>query len=95
MVARDIWDVEAGSSSLPTPTKTRQVSSEACRVFLFERDLKDERHRATLRWSVVTASDQAPAGARIEPLRAKKKHFFGSAFLMKFLPYGTSEIASL
>ena len=29
--------------------------------------MKDERHRATVRWTVVTASDQAPAGARVEP----------------------------
>ena len=30
------------------------------------RDLKDERYRATVRWTVVTASDQAPAGARVK-----------------------------
>ena len=38
-------------------------------LFLFgthEWDSKDERHRATVRWTVVTASDQAPAGARVE-----------------------------
>ena len=35
--------------------------------FLLHRGSKDERHRATVRWTVVTASDQAPAGARVEP----------------------------
>ena len=28
-------------------------------------DSKDERHRATVRWTVATASDQSPAAARI------------------------------
>ena len=31
-----------------------------------EEDLKDERYRATVRWTVATASDQAPAGARVK-----------------------------
>ena len=37
-------------------------------LFFFapEQDAKDERYRATVRWTVATASDQAPAGARIE-----------------------------
>ena len=35
--------------------------------FLLHRGSKDERHRATVRWTVATASDQAPAGARVEP----------------------------
>ncbi len=49
------------------------IYSESRQRFLFclfgthEWDSKDERHRATVRWTVVTASDQAPAGARIEP----------------------------
>ena len=34
--------------------------------FWAKTDSKDERHRATVRWTVATASDQAPAGARIE-----------------------------
>ena len=45
------------------------VSSRRGISFL-RRDSKDERHRATVRWTVATASDQAPAGARIESLRA-------------------------
>ena len=36
-------------------------------LFLLHRGSKDERHRATVRWTVATASDQAPAGARVEP----------------------------
>ena len=39
-------------------------------LFFGARDSKDERHRATVRWTVVTASDQAAAAARIESLRA-------------------------
>ena len=35
--------------------------------FLLHRGSKDERYRATVRWTVATASDQAPAGARVEP----------------------------
>ena len=38
--------------------------------FFGARDSKDERYRATVRWTVVTASDQAAAAARIESLRA-------------------------
>ena len=40
----------------------------ACCFYL--RDSKDERHRATVRWTVVTASDQTPAGVRIESLHS-------------------------
>ena len=48
---------------------TRQGSA----VFLFSvRDSKDERYRATLRWSVVTVSDQTPAGVQIESLAARQ-----------------------
>ena len=36
-------------------------------LFFYQgQDLKDERYRATVRWTVVTASDQAPAGARVK-----------------------------
>ena len=35
-------------------------------------DLKDERYRATVRWTVVTASDQATAVARIESLTLRQ-----------------------
>ena len=37
----------------------------------FIQDLKDERHRATVRWTVATASDQAAAAARIDSLAAR------------------------
>ncbi len=37
--------------------------------WLFMWDLKDERYRATVRWTVVTASDQATAVARIKSHR--------------------------
>ena len=37
-----------------------------CFSFFIVKDLKDERYRATVRWTVVTASDQAPAGARVK-----------------------------
>ena len=36
-------------------------------------DSKDERHRATVRWTVATASDQAPAGARIESCLGRQR----------------------
>ena len=35
-----------------------------------KRDLKDERYRASVRWTLATASDQAPAGARIKSLHS-------------------------
>ena len=34
--------------------------------FCAKTDSKDERNRATVRWTVATASDQAPAAARVE-----------------------------
>ena len=55
-------------SSPTTGTNKKGIASAV--PFLFgthEWDSKDERHRATVRWTVVTASDQAPAGARVEP----------------------------
>ena len=38
--------------------------------------MKDERYRASVRWTLATASDQAPAGARVESLQVhqNKKH---------------------
>ena len=50
---------------LPAP-KTRLRPSVGVVFFLQEQDLKDERYRATVQWTVVTASDQAPAGARVK-----------------------------
>ena len=42
-------------------------------MFLFWKDLKDERHRATVRWTVVTASDQAAAAARVKSFLRNQK----------------------
>ena len=43
-------------------------------VWLFLlRDLKDERNRATVRWTVVTASDQAAAAARVKSRYSDQK----------------------
>ena len=36
-------------------------------------DSKDERYRATVQWTVVTASDQASADARVESLALMHK----------------------
>ena len=55
---------------VPPPAPTKRESRQRFLFCLFgthEWDSKDERHRATVRWTVVTASDQAPAGARVEP----------------------------
>ncbi len=61
-------------------------------LFLFgthEWDSKDERHRATVRWTVVTASDQAPAGARVESRRGRqKKALLRKCFFQRNPPFG-------
>ena len=44
-------------------------------------DSKDERHRATVRWTVATASDQAPAGARIESCLGRQEKSTSSEVL--------------
>ncbi len=49
------------------------ASLEAGTFFHVRRDSKDERYRATVRWTVVTASDQATAGARVESRRGRQK----------------------
>ena len=48
-------------------------------------DSKDERHRATVRWTVATASDQAPAGARIESCLGRQENAL--AFCKCFFAY--------
>ena len=52
----------------------KEVISKKLLLFYFvvQRDSKDERHRATVRWTVVTASDQATAVARVESLAARQ-----------------------
>ena len=67
--ARRNYRIVNAPSGGPKPTGQSKTDLS---VFCMRRDSKDERHRATLRWSVVTASDQTPAGARIESLRARK-----------------------
>ena len=71
------------------------IYSESLLRFLFclfgthEWDSKDERHRATVRWTVVTASDQAPAGARIESHhRHQKKALLRKCFFQRNPPFG-------
>ena len=69
------WTVATASDQAPAgarvePRCLHQKTAALVRgwpFFLLHRSSKDERHRATVRWTVVTASDQAPAGARVEP----------------------------
>ena len=57
-----------------TPTgSTKKPLQRMPGRFCYEWESKDERHRATVRWTVVTASDQAPAGARIDSHRVHQK----------------------
>ena len=45
----------------------QKVRQHICVGWLFLlRDLKDERYRATVLWTIVTASDQASADARVK-----------------------------
>ena len=53
--------------SPPEQSSCRQVWT-----LLFQWGSKDERYRATVRWTVVTASDQATAVARIESLALRQ-----------------------
>ena len=51
-------------------------------------DSKDERYRATVRWTVVTASDQAPAGARVEsPVSHRQKGTYREIGAFLFFNY--------
>ena len=61
---------DVGSSSLFTPTKNLLTPLVSGGFSVLIRDSKDERYRATVQWTVVTASDQAPAGARVESLHS-------------------------
>ena len=64
-----------GSNPLLSAMK-KAVTSYDVTAFLFVevmRDLKDERYRATVLWTVVTASDQATAVARIKSLALRHK----------------------
>ena len=54
---------------ISTPKGTNEKHSPCVGAFRFlfvDEDLKHERHRATVRWTVVTASDQTPAGVRVK-----------------------------
>ena len=81
---------------VPPPAPTKRESHQRFLFCLFgthEWDSKDERHRATVRWTVVTASDQAPAGARIESHhrhQQKGNRVSGSFFCL----FGTHEWGS-
>ena len=62
--AADSDSEDRGFESLRAGQEISRLT-EAGDFFLKRRDSKDERDRATVRWTVATASDQAPAGARI------------------------------
>ena len=53
------------NTALAAP-KAQTIRQDGLCFSSFMQDLKDERYRATLRGSVVTASDQAPAGERVK-----------------------------
>ena len=61
-------ETHLGFESLTLRQKKEQMPFGICSFCLqfFKRDSKDERHRATVRWTVVTASDQTPAGVRVK-----------------------------
>ncbi len=71
--AADSDSEERGFKSL----RAGQVNQSSCNgdwfAFFGARDLKDERYRATVRWTVVTASAQAAAAVRVKSLRAGQK----------------------
>ena len=54
----------------------------------FNRDSKNERYRATVRWTVVTASDQTPAGVRVESLTARQLRTVTFVMVLNFLSKG-------
>ena len=59
---------DAGSSpSVSTITKIRPTGRIYVIMIDTGRGSKDERHRATVRWTVATASDQADPVGAIEP----------------------------
>ena len=57
---------------IPNSPPEKVITASAEMAFCFEWDSKDERHRATVRWTVVTASDQATAVARVESLTLRQ-----------------------
>ena len=59
-----IFDVQV--QVLSGAPKAQTIRQDGLCFSSFMQDLKDERYRATLRGSVVTASDQAPAGERVK-----------------------------
>ena len=78
--------LKIGGSNPFERAKKFLVSSRRGISFL-RRDSKDERDRATVRWTVATASDQAPAGARVEPRCLHQK----TAALVRELDLGIIE----
>ena len=81
--AADSDSEDRGFESLRAGQEISRLT-EAGDFFLKRRDSKDERDRATVRWTDATASDQAPAGARIESClgRQRKALAFAGAFLL-------------
>ncbi len=76
VTASDQAAAAARIESLTLRQRTEQMPFMASVLFFVlnsRRDSKDERHRATVRWTVVTASDQAAAAARIESLTLRQK----------------------
>ena len=70
-------ETHLGFESLTLRQKKEQMPFGICSFCLhfFKRDSMDERHRATVRWTVVTASDQTPAGVRVESLTLRQKRY--------------------
>ena len=83
--AADSDSEDRGFESLRAGQEISRLT-EAGNFFLKRRDSKDERDRATVRWTVATASDQAPAGARIAIPSSGPRNFSphrGGGFLFK------------
>ena len=57
---------------IPNSPPEKVITASAVMAFYFVWDSKDERYRATVRWTVVTASDQATAVAQIESLTLRQ-----------------------
>ena len=79
-----------GFESLTARQEKEQIPFGVCSFLfaVFRRDSKDERHRATVRWTVVTASDQTPAGVRVESLTARQLRTVTFVMVLNFLSKG-------
>ena len=85
--AADSDSEERGFKSLRAGQAKQSPKQEIDLLFFGARDLKDERHRATVRWTVVTASDQAAAAARIKSLRAGQTKQSKDCFLYLYCSF--------